>query len=121
MRAIILLVLMVVSVAVGQSPAPAHTPGTPDNDYHAGYAAADSDIKRSVVRYIAIGGPLTPDWPEVVRQAKSVYKVDVVSTGCVATPYERGYSESVIHYLNQKYGQEPILALHKELAMRGEG
>jgi hypothetical protein len=122
MRALIVLALVIgASLVAGQSPAPSRTPGTPDSDYRAGYAAAESDASRGIVRYIAIGGPLPRDWPELVRQAKELYQVELVGTGCVATPYERGYSESVIRRLTQKYGHDPVLALHKELAKKDAG
>jgi len=92
------------------------TPGVDHNSSKAGAAAAEAAIKRGVITYVALGGPPPRDWPELTRKAKELYRIEVVSTGCMPTPYECGYSDAVIHYLTQKYGYDPILALHQELS-----
>ncbi len=113
--------LVTVSCVFAQSPAPSHTPGTSDSDYRAGYTAAELDIKRGIVRYFAIGGPPTRDWSKLVQRAKKLYQVELLATGCVATPYEHGYSDAVIRHLSQRYGHDPILALHKQLTKEAGG
>jgi hypothetical protein len=106
------------SVAAQES---SRTPGVDHNSSQAGAAAAEAAIKRGVITYVALGGPPPRDWPELTRKAKELYHIDLVSTGCVPTPYECGYSDTVIHYLTQKYGYDPILALHKELSKNVAG
>jgi len=104
-----LLCILSVSVVMAQTPVRLRTADNSDNDYHAGFNAATSDIKRGVVRYVTIGGPLSAGWGQRVRWAKEHYHVELVWSGsCMAPPYQYGYSDAVIHYLIRKYGYDPI-------------
>jgi hypothetical protein len=58
-----------------------------------------------------VGGPLPRGWNNVISKAKELNGIEIVSVGCLVTPYDRGYRDVAIKYLSAKYGRDPIPAL----------
>ncbi len=86
-------------------------------EYQKGKAAAQADLDKGQILYTIIGMPGPTD-PELKKIALEKYAVNVGFHGCVPGPridYDRGYKETVVAYLTQKHGFDPVMKIHSEL------